>query len=476
MPFTHATRKKCTFGVLILLSIFLHQAILSACSTFKLERAPELIYGHNLNQGDIGVPGMIFINKRGVFKKGRTWSELINRDRSNPSSFFWISRYGSVTFNVFGRDLPDGGMNETGLYIWEMSEDADHPNNDDLPKLSEMNWVQFVLDSYSTVDEVIRSSSEVELDGLGWHFFVGDGRGHCAAISFVRGEVVVKRDQEMPVPALFNTPYDRELELLKYYHGFGGLYEPNLNDPKVPRFVKAAVMLRDFDPAQNAVDYGFQMLDNLKVNDLPEWSVLFDARRRDVYFKTRIHPEIKRFSMDQVDFTNRIGPMILNIDITKGGDVLDRFHPYTKEKFRAFTESLLVPILPEEFFYSGGLTLEEYLDHFSSHTDDAASADNQFFRGTWKSETENDGEGTIITLDLDADREAVSGEISFSQQADDGFEIEHLQLIGNRLTFTYRTKSGTLVEVRGIIDEERMELNFFGIEEDLGSDTLLRQN
>ena len=135
-----------------------------ACSTFKLQKGNKLIYAHNLNQGDLGVPGMIFVNKRGVFKLGRTWSELTTADREDPSSFSWISRYGSVTFNAFGRDLPDGGMNETGLFIWEMNEDPEYPVNTGKPKLDQMNWMQYVLDNCSTTEEaagtfsLIRSS------------------------------------------------------------------------------------------------------------------------------------------------------------------------------------------------------------------------------------------------------------------------------------------------------------------------------
>ncbi|HER43631.1 MAG TPA: hypothetical protein ENO08_04140, partial [Candidatus Eisenbacteria bacterium] len=243
-----------------------------ACSTFKLQKGGELLYGHNLNQGDIGVPGMIFLNKRGIFKTGRTWSELGTKEGSNPSGFHWISRYGSVTFNVFGRDFPDGGVNEAGLYIWEMNEDADYPQNDSLPKLDQMCWMQFVLDSYSTVEEAVRSASEIEISGWGWHFFAGDRTGDCAAIAFIGGEAVVHRGGEMPLPALFNEPYERELELLRYYEGFGGTYIPDLGDPEVPRFVKAAVMIREYDPAESGVEYGLSMLDGLKVRDLPEWS------------------------------------------------------------------------------------------------------------------------------------------------------------------------------------------------------------
>jgi len=137
-----------------------------SCSTFKLQKGGQLIYAHNLNQGDMGVPGMIFINKRGVFKIGRTWFELATKDKMNPSNLHWISRYGSVTFNTFAREFPDGGINETGLYIWEMNADFDnYPQNDSLPELDQMNWMQFVLDNYSSVEEVLESLNKIELSG-----------------------------------------------------------------------------------------------------------------------------------------------------------------------------------------------------------------------------------------------------------------------------------------------------------------------
>jgi len=371
-------------SLLILLLVFLNHQTVSACSTFKLQKGNELIYGHNLNQGDIGVPGLIFINKRGIFKSGRTWSELTTKERLNPSSHCWISRYGSVTFNCFGRDFADGGMNEVGLYIWEMNEDGDYPKNDSLPKLYELNWMQYILDNYSTAEEAIQCASEIEIEGPGKHFFVGDAQGNCAAVAFIDGKIVVNQDQTMPVPGLFNTPYNRELELLKYYKGFGGLYEPVLNDHRVPRFVKTAVMIRDYKPAQDIVEYGFEMLDTLMVYDVPEWSIIFDVPKRHVYFKTRINPEIKSLSMDEIDFSNNSPVLILNMDIKKGGDVSDQFHPYTNEEMRDFTEKLIFPILPEEAFTRGGITLDEYLERTSTHSDAAASTEKQYFEGVWK--------------------------------------------------------------------------------------------
>jgi len=464
----------CNLCFVLLALQFLIPNQLSACSTFKLQKGNHLIYGHNLNQGDIGVPGLIFINKRGIFKTGRTWSELTTEDNVNPSSHCWISRYGSVTFNNFGRDFPDGGMNEAGLYVWEMSENADYPKNESLPKLNQMNWMQYMLDNYTSVQEAVQCASEIEIDGWGWHFFVGDAQGNTAAIAFIDGKVVVNSGENMPIPALFNTPYDRELELLKFYKGFGGLYEPDLTDPEVPRFVKTATMIRDYDPTQNAVDYGFEMLNNIMVNDVPEWSIIFDVRKRAVFFKTRINPEIKSFSMDDIDFSNNDPLLILNMDIENGGNVLPQFHPYSNEKFRTFTETLILPIIPEEFFTSGGITSDEYLDRISTHSDAAALVENQFFKGEWKNKPDKQKDEIKVTLILDTKGDAVFGQMSISDDDEEVLKIEHIHLIGNNLSYTFKTENRSFVEVQAIIDDAEMQVKLYGIEDDFGSFLLVK--
>lgn len=472
-------------SLLVLIIVFINNNTVTACSTFKLQKGGELIYGHNLNQGDIGVPGMIYINKRGILKKGRTWSELLDKDQSNPSNLFWMSKYGSVTINVFAKDFPDGGMNEAGLYIWEMNESADCPKNDSLPKLNKMNWMQFVLDNYSTVDEAVQSASEIEIEASSWHYFVGDAQGNCAVIAFIDGEVVVNQDHSMPVPGLFNTPYNRELEILRYYKGFGGSYDPDLNDPEVPRFVKTAAMIRDYNPVQDAVEYGFEILEKITVYDIPEWSVIIDARRGDVYFKTRINPAVKHFSMYDIDFSNNTNCMILDLDkaesswISSRTNVLDQFHPYTNEEMRAFVESFVVPILPEEFFTSGGLTVDEYLDRFSFHSDTAIFDNFQFFKGIWKATTANENDGQIIKINLDAIGNAVQGRIFISNGAENGYEMDHLEFTDNQFNCTYRLKhkgwEKTLIEVKGVIANGTMNINMYDIEVPLGRYSLIRE-
>jgi len=458
---------KASLTLLLCLSL-LSPSNMNACSTFKLQKGKRFIYAHNLNEGDIGVPGLVFINHRGIYKMGRTWSELTTKDKVDPSSLSWISRYGSITFNNFGRDLPDGGMNEAGLLIWEMNEDADYPQNEDLPKLNQMHWMQFILDNYSTVEEAIQCASEIQIDGWGWHFFAGDSRGNTAAIAFIDGQVKVNTGDQMPVPALFNTPYDRELELLKYYQGSGGQYKVDLDDPQVPRFVKTAVMIDQYTADKDIVDYGFEMLHTIKVNDIPEWSVLFDAQTMEVYFKTRINPEIKHLSMSDIDFSAHL-PSVLNMDRKNGGDIRGSFIPYTNEIMRKFSEELVFPIIPEEFFTSGGISPEEYLVRLSTHTDAATVEENQFFTGIWK--TKHDADMPVI-LEIVCQDEIVSASVSNSK---DNYPVDHLNLVGNRLTGTFRTHGRMLIEIKASIEDREMIMDVSGTENSFGQAILIKE-
>jgi len=447
-----------------------------ACSTFKLHKGNELIYGHNLNEADLDVPGMVFINKRGIFKNGRTFSEMINKDRLNPSTFSWISRYGSVTFNCFGIDFPDGGMNEVGLYIWEMNEDASFPNDKNLPKLMHMNWMQFVLDSYSTLDEAIKSASEFQLDdgGMTWHYFISDSKGNCASLAFIDGKVKVNTGENMPVTALFNTPYDREMEILKYYKGFGGLYDINLSDPRVPRFVKAAALVRDYDPSKDAVKYGFEMLHYLTVDNEPEWSILFDANRRNVYFKTRINPQIKSFSMDSFDFSNSSAVQILDIDTKDGGDVLNRFQTYTNELVKSFLATKLKAVIPKEFYAAGGLTFEEFIDRFANHDITAELPESQYFSGVWKTKPASEEDEIEFEIRFKVNENAVSGEIAFKSRVAP-YPIDHLTLCGNNLVFTYKNRNASIIEVNAFFESDKLQAHLLTAEDDLGHFTLIKQ-
>jgi len=85
-----------------------------------------------------------------------------------------------VSFNTFGKDFPDGGMNETGIHVWKMglsNSEVIYPKNDQLPRLNQMHWMQYILDNAATLNEAIACAHQFEIDGWGWPFFMGDKEG-----------------------------------------------------------------------------------------------------------------------------------------------------------------------------------------------------------------------------------------------------------------------------------------------------------
>ncbi len=458
-------------GYWVLFLLYMMPAFTLACSTFKLQSGDKLVYGHNLNQGDIGVPGLLFINPRGVYKTGITWTELTTNAGQTNSPHSWVSRYGSVSFNCFGKNLPDGGMNESGLVIWEMSDDIEYPKNDSLPRLCQMNWIQYILDNCSTLDEAVQCAYQFQIDGWGWHYFIGDSQGNTAAVAFHDGQVVVDQGKNMPVPALFNSPYEREMELLKFYEGWGGTYPIDIHNPKTPRFVRFARMVDDYKPWKDVVKYGLNMLKNLRVNDDPEWSVLFDPQNMSLHFRTRLNPKVKTLSLSKVDFSNTYPVRILNIDIQKGGNISDKLEVYTNARMHTFTRDFLFPLLPEAFFTNGEITLDEYLNRLSAFSDGPSLAENQFFRGLWEYQKDN---GDIVGYDIKTRDDAVIGEVIMSD-GKETFRADHFQLVGNHLKFTYLKSDGRLIEVRGKLLGDKMSVSLHGIEDFYGNYVFTRK-
>ena len=442
-----------------------------ACSTVMLRNSDSLIIGHNLDQPGMKVPGYIVVNKRGVFKNGRTMAELLSKNAVEGSSLNWVSRHGSVSFNIFGKDLIDGGVNDQGLYIWEMSNVITQYVGDvRFPKLFAANWMQYVLDNFHTVEEVVEMAPAVQLDGPGWHFFVADRHGDFAVIGYVEGKAIVHRKENLPVPALFNRPYDQEERRLKCFRGFGGQYDASLeSDP--PRFVRAAVMLEDYEPQQDPVQYGLMMLSQFSGDTPSQWSVLFDYSDQRFYFKTDVSPDVKTFSLLKFDFSNQSAAKYLDIDTGPAGEVGHRFKELGAKEILALVERMP---FADQLSTAAGLSLRQFSNRMATHHQAAALAENHHFAGTWSAAVSIDHPlfqslypglflDDLWRVELTADGDAVFGEISNEQGPFSKTPLDNFHLVDEQLSFTVRVK-GAIVMAEGIISEDtlRSKLYFDG--------------
>jgi len=314
------------FGLIVLVSLLLATAPAAACTSFVLDTDDGLFFVHSLNYGSIeSLAGSIYCNPRHVWKSGYSFADLLDPGDDLGPDLIWRAEYGSVTFSPFGLEMPDGGLNEAGLFIWEMGFDTEYSTDETLPVLFQTQWMQYQLDNFTSVAEVLVHLDRVALDGWGWHYFVADGSGDAAIIDYVDGRPVVTSGRDLPLPICCNSDYATAMEWLGQHRGFGGELEIEQNFGEIPRFIYGAKLLRDY-AGQDPVTYGMEMLDAMSVN--VRWSVVFDLTRQTAHFRTNLKRDVRHFRFSTADFAPERGARMLDIECPVPGNVGDEFRAW----------------------------------------------------------------------------------------------------------------------------------------------------
>ena len=392
--------------VILGINVLLSSSLL-ACATFMLKTDKNVVFGHNLNTGK-HIPGLIFINKQGQLKSGKTWKSIISSEENNESSIQWVSKFGSVTFNCFGRDLPDGGMNEKGLYIWEMTGATTFDSTTKKPKLFMSHWIQYQLDNYSSVDEVLQNINDIGLDGWNWQFFIADISGQTASVEYINGLPMIVRTEQMPIPLMGNGKYEDDLNFIKEFSGFGGTIPINMDDKQLPDFVKAAKMLEEYNGEPSLSDYGFEILNQL--SSKAKWSVIMDYGNMNVYYKTAKHPAIKTFSINSFDFAPNTPVMILNIqDSTINNHVDGKFSKFNYDSnLQLSNEITEIFFTKDQFEISSEEIANQLASVYKTNMKDHPKA----ISGQWTGHAEYPTTGEPATVEWNLNINEQSGEIS----------------------------------------------------------------
>ncbi len=293
-----------------------------SCTTFCLEHGDQPVFGRNLDWlvGD----ALVIINKRGVEKTAIT--DPFNRD----NFLSWTSKYGSVTFNQHGREFPLGGMNEAGLIVETMVlEDTEYPSPDSRPEVETLQWVQYQLDNFSTIEEVISGQSQIrirEIADPGLHFLVCDRMGNCAAIEFIGKKAVYHTKETMPVKALTDSKY---AEAVSYWEKNS---LPQLDKYNaVWRFARAANMVKNYDQKMTKapIDYAFDILENVAHPYYTQWRIVYDVKNLGVFFRTLENQSVRYFSLKSFDLSCATPVKVLDVNVELSGDITDKFVDYT---------------------------------------------------------------------------------------------------------------------------------------------------
>jgi choloylglycine hydrolase len=312
-----------------------------ACSIFALSHGDDAVYGQNLDWHAY-FPGHVVVNKRGVAKVLLPWRGAWPTGVSGKNGVSWVSRYASITFTSYGRDFIEGGMNEAGLMVDEANLYAIYPPDDGRPGISCPQWMQYQLDSYATVAEVLEHLDDLRPDGEGWHYLISDSTGTCVVIEYLSGEPLVYSGNTAEVCALTNTTYKQALSHISLDAAFGGEIDIGAGGDSYGRFVRMAALLRDYDPRSDgrAADYAWRILDDVSSDETLR-SVVYDAGRGRVLWKTRDNDQVRWLDFGALDLSRDSPAQVLDVETGGPGDVSTLLKDSTVGANRALVNAVL---------------------------------------------------------------------------------------------------------------------------------------
>jgi choloylglycine hydrolase len=281
-----------------------------ACTTFMLERGAERVVGksYDWHMGQ----GLVIVNKRGVAKQSLPV-------KPGDTSARWQSRHASVTFNQYGREFPNGGMNDAGLVVEIMWLDSSaYERADSRPTLNELQWIQYQLDNFATVAEMTAAAPGLRVSPVyaRVHYLACDKSGACAAFEHVGGRQVV-------------TPGARALTNHSYAESVAWAAkqpQPPAGPGSLPRFARAARQAAA-PPAGDPVAAAFGLLDNVRWEQ-SQWNIVYDPVHLRVSFRTRVNRKIKTLDLGKLDASCGRPVTLLDIDADASGDVTGQLRPY----------------------------------------------------------------------------------------------------------------------------------------------------
>jgi choloylglycine hydrolase len=304
------------------------------CSAFlaRVSGTPVVGKSYDWDTGE----GLVLWNKRGVAKRA-----AVARPGDRPAE--WVSRHASLTFNQYGREFPNGGMNDAGLVVEVLWLDRSEAADDGRPAVNELQWIQYQLDRHATVAEVVAGAGEVRIAPAyaRVHYFACDKGGACATFELLGGKLRVHAGAELPLAALTNHTYEESLAHARGFRGLGGEAPPRPGRGSLDRFVRAAGSAREAAGAPDAPGAAFGILDAVSQGEYSKWQIVYLPGSSQVMFRTRRAGTVKVVDLSRLDGSCGTPVKMLDVDHAAGGDVTAALADYAPAANAALVERTL---------------------------------------------------------------------------------------------------------------------------------------
>ncbi|PJD92467.1 MAG: hypothetical protein CK424_05905 [Legionella sp.] len=256
-----------------------------------------------------------------------------------PNHLAWTSKYGSVIASGYDMGTTDG-MNSEGLvanllYLSSTDYGKPQPNRQ---SLSILNWAQYVLDNYATVDEVVKEYGQDKFNMIApvlpngayptVHLAITDRSGDNAIFEYINGALQVHHSKNYTV--MTNEPiYDKQLALNDYWQTLQGKFLPGTGEPQ-DRFVRASYYVNNAPQtadAKQAIATVFSIIRNVSVpmqegfSNRPNiaatlWRSVADTKNRVYYFENTDRPNVFWVDLHKLDLNK--GASIKKLSLQHG--------------------------------------------------------------------------------------------------------------------------------------------------------------
>jgi penicillin V acylase-like amidase (Ntn superfamily) len=304
------------------------------CTTFFIKHKGEMVFGRNYDW--MTDAGMVNTNQRGLAKT--------SIPTADGSTIQWTSKYGSITFNQYGKEIPTGGMNEKGLVVELMwLDETRYPLPDQRPSIGVLQWIQYQLDNSSTIDEVIATDKILRIAAAGTtplHYLIADATGKAASIEFLDGKMIVHRDEELKLPVLTNSVYSNSVDT--YEKAVANGNTSSFANNSLSRFSTACSMIRELSMGKeikSLTDYAFEILKEVGQGNYTKWSIVYDVKNRKIFFRTNRFSNVKNVSFSAFDFSCKSKSKSWDMNQDGKNEVSTAFKNYEAENNRKLVET-----------------------------------------------------------------------------------------------------------------------------------------
>lgn len=309
------------------------------CTSFMVERGNQAVVGKSYDW-HIG-SGLMTVNKRNVEK---TSLSILPGD----NSINWVSKYGSVTFNQYGVEFPNGGINEEGLVIeilW--LNESQYPAVDSRPTMNEVQWIQYQLDNYATTAEIIANIENIRISRVygNVHYLVCDKSRHCAVIEWVKGKTIISDGAR----AITNNTYADSDRYLAGFNGFGGQKGVPTSMSSLDRFTRARMMSEN-GFAATAGDESWDILKSVRSwrgmgSYGSYWNITYDLDSMKLQYR---HSEVGRkyeLDLNHLDFSCKKPRLTYDLESDhRGTSMMTQMKKYKKSQNDTILKKSIGPI------------------------------------------------------------------------------------------------------------------------------------